>query len=320
MEIFCINSVKGGSGKTTVSLAILYNRAMSYMTAAVQKSEYSSPKRFAYVDIDLQGTGVSRLIYKEDERDKIKFYNDFDSSKDTYLDYRNIFSDGESVAKREAIIEIDAYLLNDSDDAKTLYGVKNTEMLEKRNINRFKEKAIAIIDQIINSNEYDMVVLDNAPSYDYISAGIFEHICQMYNKSNNRIVNAFVTTLEKSQVYTTISKVSNILRKTEYNLGIHIICNDIHGYFDSAERDKKKFQEDVFRQVEGTSDEIKGKKVSPISFDDKDDGFNDEKIVIMERLDICNKFVFGEENTLNQEEVMNKLISDNLRDDMKLSV
>lgn len=320
MEIFCINSVKGGSGKTTVSLAILYNRAMSYMTAAVHKSENSTFKRFAYIDIDLQGTGVSRLIYKEDGRNKIKFYNDFDSSKEYYSVYRNVFPDNEVAKDSEDVIEIDAYLLNDSDDAKTLYGVKNTEMLEKRNINRFREKVITMIDQIIDSNEYDMVVLDNAPSYDYISADIFKHICQLYSNSDNRIVNAFVTTLEKSQVYTTISKVSNILRKSEYNLGIHIICNDIHGYFNSAETDKEEFKKLLFGQVEGTVDEKSGKKLSPISFDDNDNSFNVDKIVIMERLEICNEFVFGGDNTLNQENVIRKLTSESLRDGMKLSV
>lgn len=76
MEIFCVNSVKGGSGKTTVSLAILYNRALNCRTAAKAEGiKEEEQLRFAYVDLDLQGTGVSRLIYEDKDRDRITFYN-----------------------------------------------------------------------------------------------------------------------------------------------------------------------------------------------------------------------------------------------------
>ena len=87
------------------------------------------------------------------------------------------------------------------------------------------------MEQILDSGKYDTVVFDCAPSYDYIASDFFEFICQKYNDSANRIGNVFVTTLEKSHVYTTISKVSNILKKSEYNLGIYVVCNDVTGYF-----------------------------------------------------------------------------------------
>jgi cellulose biosynthesis protein BcsQ len=210
MEIFCVNSVKGGSGKTTVSLAILYNRALNCRTAAKAEGiKEEEQLRFAYVDLDLQGTGVSRLIYEDKDRDRITFYNNQKNQRESvkdfyYKDFRNLFPEYDQPS-----VVIDAYLLNDSDDAKTFYNINDKELLESRNINRFKGRAMRLMDQILKSGEYDTVVFDCAPSYDYIASDFFEHVCRNYGGHENRIVNAFVTTLEKSHVYTTISKVSN---------------------------------------------------------------------------------------------------------------
>lgn len=328
MEIFCVNSVKGGSGKTTFSLAVLYNRALSYNSALEAKgSKIEKRKRFAYVDLDLQGTGISRLIYGEKERDNVKFYNDLERKGENGDDfcYRNFCNVFPTYAL--APVTIDAYLLNDSDDAKTFYGVKDKEILESRNVNRFKGRTKKLMEQILDSGNYDTVVFDCAPSYDYIASDFFEFICQKYNNPSNRIVNAFVTTLEKSHVYTTISKVSNILKKSEYNLGIYVICNDMTGYFNVCKGEgqpleeiqkrtfeqrerQEKFVETVYQKI------VKERKESKIK--ESPTVFPKERVVVLEQLGIGDIFVFSRNTTLSHKSVLENFQSDRLSDDLKL--
>ncbi|MCI9636081.1 MAG: ParA family protein [Hungatella sp.] len=330
MEIFCVNSVKGGSGKTTVSLAILYNRALNCRTAAKAEGiKEEEQLRFAYVDLDLQGTGVSRLIYEDKDRDRITFYNNQKNQRESvkdfyYKDFRNLFPEYDQPS-----VVIDAYLLNDSDDAKTFYNINDKELLESRNINRFKGRAMRLMDQILKSGEYDTVVFDCAPSYDYIASDFFEHVCRNYGGHENRIVNAFVTTLEKSHVYTTISKVSNILRKSEYNLGIHVICNDITGYLDvpdrrnqteeetiklkfEKEKKRKEIIEKVYNEIirEKTGSEM---KESPLDFPR-------DRVIILDKLNISDTFVFSENITLNQRNILELLGNGRLVEDLKLEM
>lgn len=328
MEIFCVNSVKGGSGKTTFSLAVLYNRALSYHSALEAKGIHMEErKRFAYVDLDLQGTGISRLIYGEEERNHARFYNDgvkiSESGDDfCYIDFCNSFP-----AYAQAPVVIDAYLLNDSDDAKTFYGIKDKEILESRNVNRFKGRAKKLMEQILDSGKYDTVVFDCAPSYDYIASDFFEFICQKYNDSANRIGNVFVTTLEKSHVYTTISKVSNILKKSEYNLGIYVVCNDVTGYFNvyksegqPLEEIRRKTFEQTERQdkfVEKVHQKIVKEKTESI-IKESPAVFPKEKIIVLEKLDISDTFVFSENTTLNNKGVLENFQSERLTDDLKL--
>lgn len=314
MRIFCINSVKGGSGKTTLSLSILYNRALAYMTQQKQRpkeEEEQQEKHFAYIDLDLQGTGVSRIIFGEEDREKLKFMNSGTQSKrDDYRDLINTFPDYEDEVK------IDAFLLNDSDDAKKIYGVKNKEMLESRNVNRFKEYAKELIDQIVASEAYDTMVLDCSPSYDYIASDLYEYICRRYHDSKNTIFNIFVTTLDKSHVYTTISKIRNILTKAEYNIGMYVVCNDINGKFNSGGsqraniEEKTKFKDKVYEGIRKAG-LVFGKKTSEIEF-------SKDHIIIMEGLDIQNEFIFSSNATLNQRDILKKLNSDNLADDLGL--
>ena len=327
MEIFCVNSVKGGSGKTTFSLAVLYNRAMSCQSAAEAEGiRQEDRKRFAYVDLDLQGTGVSRLIYGEEERENIKFYNGkekWDEEID-YRKFRNLFPTYD-----QPPVVIDAYLLNDSDDAKSFYNINDKELLESRNVNRFKGRAIKLMDGILGSGEYDTVVFDCAPSYDYIASDLFEHVCKKYGGPENRIVNAFVTTLEKSHVYTTVSKVSNILRKSEYNLGIHVICNDITGYFDAPPADsqvpeknvrqagrqtrkRKRFREKVYVEIRKEKTGSKMKE-SPLDFPR-------DRVIILDKLNISDTFVFSENITLNQRGILELLENERLAENLKLEM
>ena len=328
MEIFCVNSVKGGSGKTTFSLAVLYNRALSYNSALEAKGiKTEDRKRFAYVDLDLQGTGVSRLIYGEEERDFVKFYNDRERKGESgedfcYIDFCNSFP-----VYAQASVVIDAYLLNDSDDAKTFYGVKDKEILESRNVNRFKGRTKKLMEQILDSGKYDTVVFDCAPSYDYIASDFFEFICRKYNSSANRIVNAFVTTLEKSHVYTTISKVSNILKKLEYNLGIYVICNDVTGYFNVYKRDGQSFEETQKKTLEQAEKQNKFiekvhqeivKEKTRFRTKESPTVFSKDRIVVLEKLDISDTFVFSENTTLNLRDVLENFQSERLTDDLKL--
>lgn len=310
MKIFCINSIKGGSGKTTVSLAILYNRARAYMTAKAtdRLKDKTKEYRFAYVDLDLQGTGVSRLIFSDEDRENIEFYNNMDIDHKKYYECCNSIP-----AAEKDNLGIDVYLLNDSDDCKGIYRADNRELFETRHISRFKRRAQKLVKKILDSGIYDTVVLDNSPSYDYISADIYDFVCRNYNTEENQIVNAFVTTLEKSHVYTTISKVNNILRKNEYNIGIHVICNDMNGYIGSESgKNHVYYRKELFKNIENWNKNTR-KSISPLDLPgalEKDANFTENRIVFMEQLQISKEFVFTERNVLNQIGILEKFSSE----------
>jgi cellulose biosynthesis protein BcsQ len=237
--IICINSVKGGAGKTTIALSLAYSLMMDLNAKyrankkdqLGKNSEIKEPK-VCYIDLDIMGTGAKHIIYGENyTRDDIKYLNDV---KSTNQNFREILNNA-YIGKK---LHIDCILMNADPEEKNKF-VKNARLYTSTvNINLFGSIAKKIINEMILCGLYDFIIIDCAPSYESFARSIYDYLIKDIKsrfKEEVHVYNLFISTLDKAHVMNTISCVYNIINTTEYNSNIKMVLNDTQNYFQNNE-------------------------------------------------------------------------------------
>ncbi len=260
--IYCINSVKGGCGKTTVSLSIaytiMYNLESEYMKEInnpIKKEdgkELSVPK-VCYIDLDILGTGVEYVIFEEDSN--LKYFNNAHCKTDTYDDFKQFIN---PIDRVDSNLQIDCILLSADPKEKSKFLKGNHNYDKAHNMNVFLKRSEKLLSAFIKGKEYDAIIIDSSPSYDDFPRSIYKYLRNISSdKDNNikKVYNLFVSTLETSHVLTTISTLVDMIKDSEVNQqDIRVVFNDINNYFGS--KDEKAPRGQFITQDEFTKEVV----------------------------------------------------------------
>ncbi len=295
-NIICINSIKGGAGKTTIALSLAYSLLseleVKYDSDRLQGedenvTEIQEPK-VCYIDLDILGTGAKHIIYGENYiEDDIKYLNDMKSTDKDFKQYINyLIIEGKKFC-------VDCIILNDAPEEKNKFINNARSHTSTVNINMFQGRAKKLLAEIVKENIYDYIIIDCAPGYEGFSRNIYDYLKKeiklRYNHVRN-VYNLFITTLDKAHVMNTISFVYNIITATDNNLNIKIVLNDTLNYFDN-EGKKEEFISNVidkFSLLSKKEMEECGDNHNPSII-----SFNIESIVVKKYSDIALNMFFG---------------------------
>lgn len=303
-NIICVNSIKGGAGKTTISLSLactaLGDLEAKYNSMIIKNDKIQEPK-VCYIDLDILGTGAKHIIYGENYiEDKINYFNNIKGKDVDYKQYINEF-------KMEGLqFKIDCIIMNDEPEEKNKFINNVRTHTSSVNINVFENKAKSLIKSIVRDNIYDYIIIDCAPSYESFSRNIYDYIIKEIDQKTNNVANVynlFVSTLDKSHVMNTISFMHNIIDSSEHT-NVKIVLNDTLNHFKTHEV-KDKFVSCMLEKFL----EIRKKKISSCGdlHQPSKTKFNTDSIIVKKYSKIADNMFFGNGKQLNGTKLWNEI-------------
>lgn len=235
-KIYFINSVKGGSGKTTValSLAFTYMNDLDEKYKAYKsgnKHEEVSKPQVCYIDLDMLGTGVKHIIYGDTTED-LKYFNDTKVGAKTFGDFRTYIN---KIERLESEFTIDCILLNSDGKKKKSFIKGNYNNYISMNV--FLERAKNLLSALIEEKIYDVIVIDSSPSYDSFSRELYYFLSNLskdvINENNYSVsvYNLFISTFENSHVLTNISCLADLIKSSDVEAeNVKLVLNDTTNY------------------------------------------------------------------------------------------
>lgn len=223
-KIIGVNSVKGGCGKTSISLSLA-------LTAATKN------EKVCFCDIDVLGTSSKYIVFGKDEKYKIK-YIDFKKMEAKADDFINEINFKDHITD----IKLNAIFMNESAKYKRNH-VKESNLNPMNEI-IFIDKLISYLEMIFE--KFDVVILDFSPGIDKISSKIHNSIKEYCKKKDHIIYrNVLVATPDYSSIVTMIDTLKEI--SSEYKITDNrIIINNMLQHLISTEFEK--FEKDVFEE------------------------------------------------------------------------
>lgn len=249
-NLIFVNSVKGGSGKTTISLSTaitLFNELAIKENEKTLKekgeAKVTTPN-ICYLDADLLGTGVRRMIFKSDQ--EVEFFN---NCKGNYSKIINSIKLAESPNLPNVKLgQLECILLDDTAREKGRY-VKDPHSRNSHvNINVFENRYKELISYLIKNKDYSYIIVDCSPGYDSLSRALLSHACKFLNSNN--VYNLFVTTLDNSHVYTTLSLYCETVMTEKEGVNQKIVVNDINNYESKNKKIKELFLEKMNKDID----------------------------------------------------------------------
>lgn len=213
-EITIVNSYKGGTGKTSLSL--------SY---CIREEVQKKSKNVVFMDLDFLGTGSEILLYGEKKFDG-KYLNQYKGKQSKITDYIKPYL----FKYQENEYNIFISLSDPVGDYKATYmGTNYLRNADRISKDRMIEHFLEIIQQIMNQNVDTHLILDCSPG---VSAFENELIQRLYDAEYNYKVNeVYVVSFDEAHIRKTIKCLEQSLtemkrKATERN--ILIVINDIH--------------------------------------------------------------------------------------------
>ncbi|MCI9410949.1 MAG: ParA family protein [Eubacterium sp.] len=205
-----INSVKGGVGKTTLSVFLANYMGKLQMETPEAIKDFSG--NVMLLDLDLQGTAM-HYLFEGNARAKDK--------GDVYL--HQIILNDEEITRAVCVNKLDgnlpvinAIFSDDSVEAKLLYraGAKNNYS-SAITYNWFRTGLLRMLEEL-KYDGYKHFVFDMPPNFDGFVSTSVEAILRAESKENMNINMFFVTGMEPGQIKVTVEEVKSIFTHQEH--------------------------------------------------------------------------------------------------------
>ncbi len=212
-KIIFVNSFKGGTGKTSISLSLCVTAALSNQ----KKKQYD---KIYYFDIDVLGTGSYYKLFTEGMDSKY-FFDNYD--KDSWSD----FSRKIEVGKDETKATFYALCINPN------------LRIKKNNYENTVLKTNSVSEQIFIGSVYHFInessntamdnpslyIIDCSPGFNRIERELISRlrVCEGFD-----VKETFVTTYDSSHVEKTVECLKQYFSTCEIKEKRYIILNDIH--------------------------------------------------------------------------------------------
>lgn len=234
--VVCVNSVKGGTGKTTLSLLYLVKFYRDRMVARNEKisdpesvDQTISTVRVCYVDADVIGTGARHIIFDQKKDLKNGFFNE------TTKEYKKVLHKIELLPKeRKEVNEIAGdgmycVLLSDRPEDKEKYISDHRANPCNVNKNLLQNCFKKLLDHLIDSESFDLIVIDCSPGYDELPNRIYEHLVNCANKGKllRPPYNLLLTTTEHSHVVCTLQQYRYLIGTSSMQYHLYLVINDL---------------------------------------------------------------------------------------------
>lgn len=327
-SIYFINSVKGGSGKTTVALSIAFTfmndlEAQYNEHISSKVSEKVSQPKVCYIDLDMLGTGVKHIIYGNTSKE-IKYFNDTKVGAKTIEEFRPYIN---QIDRFKSDLAIDCILLNSDGMKKKSFIKGNYNNYISMNV--FLERAKNLLSALIKEKIYDAIVIDSSPSYDSFSRELYYFLSNLSknasieNKYNISVYNLFISTFENSHVLTNISCLVDLIKSSDIEAeNIKLVLNDTNNYINDNKNTKVKknlktveeFKDAIVKEY----NDIYNKMLEGIDckHEPSKQSFNKNSIAFKRYCEISERNIFKNGSQLNGAEC-EYIIDDNLLNELK---
>ena len=322
--VYCVNSIKGGCGKTTVALSLTYTimqdleakyRDNTDLCEDENDNNDNKPK-VCYIDLDILGTGVEYIIYGENS--EAKYYNDIEYKLNSYEQIEEYINKIDRVGSD---IPIDCILLSADAKKKKNFLKGNHNYNSDKNMNVFLKRTENLLKLLINEKGYDAIIIDSSPSYDDFPREIYRFLKNLSiesldeNKSINRVYNLFISTLENSHILTTISSLVDLMKSEDVESeNIRLILNDTTNYFNDKKIKNKISKDELIKKVLETYDKVYRKYLKDIGsdYEPAEQTFKESCILFKKYCAISQKNIFTRGEQLNGIKDYEYIIDDNL--------
>lgn len=256
-----INSVKGGVGKTTLSV-LLAHYMEQMKTFSEEISQFNG--EIMLLDFDLQGTAMKKLFYGTGQEPGKYVYLDEiilgreEIDPEIYKNELNKLNElNESVKNSHPV---NAIFSNDSMEAKLLYRVGAKNNYSSAISYDFFRRGVWRALEELRDQDYDHFIFDMPPNFDGFASASIEEVCKRKEEQSKMIINMFfVTGMDEGQIMVTLEEVKNMMTHEEHFTfdNLFIVFNDllrVEGVDDVREviKDKILFcRESLFRGITG---------------------------------------------------------------------
>lgn len=205
-----INSVKGGVGKTTLSVFLANYMEKQQMEASKEIKDLGG--KIMLLDLDLQGTAM-HYLFEGNARVKDK--------GDVYL--HQIILNDEEITRAVCVNKLDgnppainAIFSDDSMEAKLLYraGAKNNYS-SAITYDLFRTGLLRMLEEL-KYGDYNHFVFDMPPNFDGFASTSVEAIFREKKKQEENINMFFVTGMDPGQVKVTVEEVKSMFTHQEH--------------------------------------------------------------------------------------------------------
>lgn len=250
-HVIFINSIKGGAGKTTIALSLAASFVKDENAQAIDKEKANG---VCYVDADILGTGVCRILFG-DNPGKITFFND---QSPPYKKCIKEVKLQEEVARVVSEIGIfDCILLSDNPREKGRYTKDPHTRSSHINMNVFENRFTVLLDELAKSGKYKHIIVDCPPGFDSLSRKLLAHTSSHTGKKFKKSHNLLITTLDSSHVHTTLAMACHILAETESIVKPQIVVNDNINYAKTHLQYKEMITAEMRKDLEKRREDCK---------------------------------------------------------------
>lgn len=268
VKVYLVHSVKGGSGKSAFSL-------FKAMTLAVQNKESEKKVSVLYFDADFKGTATKTLLYGKDDAafralnhvsleelqgeghtslspsiaglafaQKFQYNNLNDFFKKHISDYKDMIVNGGvycDVGESNTLIAyLDFIFSSPCAQEKLFFQYENDDrVLPLLNIGWYRLRIQQLLKQIIESNEYQHIVIDMPPGEDEYSRELVKVLEVMYAENSIELYWYSITTNDKGHLD---SEYEDLLEKMR--------TNKMHKAYDRYVMVYNELKESEFADVE----------------------------------------------------------------------
>lgn len=218
-----INSVKGGVGKTALSVLLAHYMEQKKVASGKKLPRFDGD--IMLLDFDLQGTAMKKLFYGTQQEPEKYVYLD-----EIIMDRKEIFGKLYENELGETSHIINAIFSNDSMEAKLLYraGAKNNYS-SAVTYDFFRRGVWRVLEEL-GDQSYGHFIFDMPPNFDGFASASIEEICKKKQEHLQMAINMFfVTGMDEGQIMVTLEEVKNMMTHEEHFIfdNLFIVFNDL---------------------------------------------------------------------------------------------
>jgi len=261
-KIIMVNSFKGGTGKTSVSLSqCIYN------WKAGSDGDKENYQDIFFIDIDRLGTSLAYTLFPEEEQKIIHYFDEYpESPYDMICNEVNL-----GMQNRKKLY---AVLLNPIAKRKQDYMIRGRlqqhEMI-KQDI--FMGRILSFIKECIRTGEKSLFVVDCSPGLSDLEKGLLEEFYRLGEEFPLLVEEIYVTTFDASQIRKTIECLNDYSDCLHKGTGreMSIVLNDLHNC-QGLSRDKNAIIFDWRATAQDILSKLKDKEGVKIRFKQYESG------------------------------------------------